>query len=206
VIETIRSGGVIMLPLGVCSVLALAIILERLWSMRRVKVIAPDVIVQVNHWIGQGVVEEAMALCRRVSTPMTNVVMAGLQSSGSPRAEIRLTVEDAGRQEVPVLEKNLNWLGICATLSPLIGLLGTVTGMIKVFRVIALEGPGNPFALASGISEALITTAAGLIIAIPSLLFYHYFTSRVETLVSEMEHHSLQLVEMLGGRHAEWKK
>ena len=109
-IETIRSGGVIMLPLGACSVLALAIILERLWNMRRVKVIAPDVIVQVNHWIGQGVVEEAMALCRRVSTPMTNVVMAGLQSSGSPRAEIRLTVEDAGRQEVPVLEKNLNWL------------------------------------------------------------------------------------------------
>jgi len=198
VIETIISGGPIMIPLGVCSVLALAIVLERLWSMRRVKIIAPEVLVQINHWIGQGVVEEAMALCRRVSTPMTNIVMAGLQSARRSRAEIRVTVEDAGRMEVPVLEKNLNWLGICATISPLIGLLGTVTGMIKVFRVIALEGPGNPFALASGISEALVTTATGLIIAIPSLLFYHYFTGKAESLVSEMEHHSLQLVELLG--------
>ena len=100
--------------------------------------------------------------------------------------------------EVPALEKNLNWLGICATVSPLIGLLGTVTGMISVFRVLALEGPGNPFALAAGISEALVTTATGLIIAIPSLLFYHFFTGRAETFISEMEHQSLQLVDLLG--------
>lgn len=202
-IETIRSGGIIMIPLGICSVLALAIIIERLWSMRRVKIIAPDVMVQIHHWIGQGVVEEAMALCRRVGTPMTNIVMAGLQSSGQPRAVLRMTLEDAGRMEVPVLERNLNWLGICATVSPLIGLLGTVTGMIRVFRVLALEGPGNPFALAGGISEALVTTATGLIIAIPSLLFYHYFTGKAESLVNEMEHQSLQLVNLLGGGERE---
>jgi biopolymer transport protein ExbB len=196
-IETIKSGGIIMIPLGICSVLALAIILERLWNMRRAKIIAPDVLVQINHWIGQGVTEEAVALCRRVGTPMTNIVMAGLQSSGQSRAALRMTLEDAGRMEVPVLEKNLNWLGICATVAPLIGLLGTVTGMISVFRVLALEGPGNPFALAAGISEALVTTATGLIVAIPSLLFYHYFTGRAETLVSEMEHQSLQLVDLL---------
>jgi len=189
-----------MIPLGICSVLALAIILERLWNMRRSRIIAPDVLVQVHHWIGQGVVEEAKALCRRVATPMTNIVMAGLQGAGQSRAELRMTVQDAGRMEIPTLEKNLNWLGICATVSPLIGLLGTVTGMIKVFRVLALEGPGNPFALASGISEALVTTATGLIVAIPSLLFYHYFTGKVETLVSEMEHRSLQLVDLLEGR------
>ncbi len=198
-IETIRSGGVIMIPLGICSVLALAIVLERLWNMRRVKIISPDVLVQICHWIGQGVAEEAKALCRRVGTPMTNIVMAGLQSSGQSSTELRVTLEDAGKMEVPVLEKNLNWLGVCATVSPLIGLLGTVTGMIKVFRVLALEGPGNPFALAAGISEALVTTATGLMIAIPSLLFYHYFTGKAETLVNEMEHQSLQLVDLLGG-------
>ena len=196
-IETIRSGGIMMIPLGVCSVLALAIVLERLWNMRRAKIIAPDVLIQIHHWVGQGVVEEAMALCRRVGTPMTKVVMAGLQSRGKSREELKSTLEDAGRMAIPSLERNLNWLGICATIAPLVGLLGTVTGMIRVFRVLALEGPGNPFALASGISEALVTTATGLIIAIPALLFYHYLTGKAELLVNEMEHHSLELVELL---------
>ena len=187
-----------MIPLAACSVLALAVILERLWNLRAGKVIPPDVLAQVNHWVGQGVVEEAIALCRRVRTPMTSIIMAGLVNSRSSRAEIRLVVEDAGRQEVPALEKNLNWLAICAAISPLIGLLGTVTGMIKVFKVVALEGPGNPYAMAAGISEALVTTAAGLIVAIPALLFYHYFSGKSDNLVIEMERYSLQVVNLLG--------
>jgi len=191
-----------MIPLAACSVLALAVILERLWNLRAGKVIPPDVLAQVNHWVGQGVVEEAIALCRRVRTPMTSIIMAGLVNSRSSRAEIRLAVEDAGRQEVPALEKNLNWLAICAAISPLIGLLGTVTGMIKVFKVVALEGPGNPYAMAAGISEALVTTAAGLIVAIPALLFYHYFSGKSDNLVIEMERYSLQVVNLLG-EHAE---
>jgi biopolymer transport protein ExbB len=187
-----------MIPLAACSVLALAVILERLWNLRAGKVIPPDVLAQVNHWVGQGVVEEAIALCRRVRTPMTSIIMAGLVNSRSSRAEIRLAVEDAGRQEVPALDKNLNWLAICAAISPLIGLLGTVTGMIKVFKVVALEGPGNPYAMAAGISEALVTTAAGLIVAIPALLFYHYFSGKSDNLVIEMERYSLQVVNLLG--------
>lgn len=187
-----------MIPLAACSVLALAVILERLWNLRAGKVIPPDVLAQVNHWVGQGVVEEAIALCRRVRTPMTSIIMAGLVNSRSSRAEIRLAVEDAGRQEVPALEKNLNWLAICAAISPLIGLLGTVTGMIKVFKVVALEGPGNPYAMAAGISEALVTTATGLIVAIPALLFYHYFSVKSDNLVIEMERYSLQVVNLLG--------
>jgi biopolymer transport protein ExbB len=198
VIETIRSGGLIMVPLMACSVLALAVVLDRLWNLRRGKIISPEVIIQVNHWVGQGVVEEAIALCRRVKNPMTNVVMAALLSDPSSRTEIRMTVEDAGRQEAPFLEKNLNWLGICATVSPLIGLLGTVTGMIKVFRVLALEGPGNPYAMSAGISEALVTTATGLIVAIPALLFHGYFAGKVDSLLHEMEQYSLQLVSLLG--------
>lgn len=197
-IATIKSGGPVMIPLAACSVMALAVILERLWNLRRKKVLSPEVLTQVDHWVKQGVVEEAVALCRRVKTPMTNVIMAGLVNSRTSRSEIRLAVEDAGRQEAPALERNLNWLAICASISPLIGLLGTVTGMIRVFKVLSLEGPGNPYAMASGISEALITTAAGLIVAIPSLLFYHYFAGKADNLVHEMEHNSLQLVNLLG--------
>ena len=199
-IATIKSGGPVMIPLAACSVLALAVILERMWNLRRGKVIPSDVLAQVNHWVGQGVVEEAIALCRRVRTPMTSIIMAGLVNARASRAEIRLAVEDAGRQEVPSLERHLNWLAICAAISPLIGLLGTVTGMIEVFGVVAREGPGNPYAMAAGISEALVTTAAGLMVAIPALLFYHYFTGKSDTLVVEMERNSLQLVNLLGER------
>ncbi len=196
-IETLRSGGVVMIPLAACSVLALAVIIERLWGMRRSRIISPEVMGQVSHWVSQGLVEEAMALCRRVDSPMSNVIMAGLLSARHSRTEIRLSLEDAGRQEAAALEKNLNWLSICATVSPLIGLLGTVTGMIKVFRVVAVEGPGDPYALSSGISEALITTAAGLMVAIPSLLFYHYFAGRADGLAAEMERQSVQVVGLL---------
>ena len=187
-----------MVPLMACSVLSLAVVLDRLWNLRKGRVISPEVIIQVNHWVGQGVGEEAIALCRRVKNPMTNIVMAALLSDPSSRTEIRMAVEDAGRREAPYLEKNLNWLGICATITPLIGLLGTVTGMIKVFRVLALEGPGNPYAMSAGISEALVTTATGLIVAIPALLFHGYFTGKVDSLLHEMEQYSLQLVNLLG--------
>lgn len=189
-----------MIPLAACSVLAMAVILERLWNLRRGKIVAPEVLEQVKHWIGQGVIEEAKTLCRRVETPMTSIILAGLVNERSSPAEIRIAVQDAGRQEVPALERNLDWLGICATISPLIGLLGTVTGMIRVFRVIALEGPGNPYALSAGIAEALITTATGLIIAIPALLFHHYFTAKTDSLINEMEGHSRHIVKLVSER------
>jgi biopolymer transport protein ExbB len=129
---------------------------------------------------------------------MSNIILAALEGPKKTPGELRIAVEDAGRMEAPALERNLNWLGICATISPLIGLLGTVTGMIKVFRVISLQGPGDPFALAEGISEALVTTATGLVIAIPALLFHHYFTGKVDLLLHEMEHQSLRLMSILG--------
>ena len=196
-IRLIIEGGVVMVPLMACSVLALAVIIERLWKLRRGRVIAPDVVIQVNHWVGQGVVEEAKTLCRRVSTPMTNIVMAGLVSSQSPRPDVRRAMEDAGRHETVYLGRNLNWLGVCATLSPLIGLFGTVSGMIKVFRVVSIEGSGNPSVLSAGISEALVTTAAGLLIAIPSLLFHYYFSGKIEDLSHEMERNALAVVKLL---------
>lgn len=196
-LEVIKSGGVVMIPLAACSVLALAVIIDRLWSLRRSAVLSPEIVEQVHHWIEQGVLQEAVALCRRVDSPMSSIMMAGLSAAGDGANGTRTAVEDAGRQQSSLLERNMTWLGICATITPLIGLLGTVTGMIDVFHVLALKGPGDPYALASGISEALVTTAAGLIVAIPALLFYHYFAGRIDMLVSEMERGALQLVNLL---------
>ena len=196
-LEVIKSGGIVMIPLAACSILALAVIIDRLWNLRRSAVISPEIVDQVHHWIEQGVLEEAVALCRRVDTPMSSILIAGLSAAGNKANGTRTAVEDAGRQQSSNLERNMTWLGICATIAPLIGLLGTVTGMIDVFHVLALKGPGDPYPLPSGISEALVTTAAGLIIAIPSLLFYHYFAGRIDTLVSEMERNALKVVNLL---------
>jgi biopolymer transport protein ExbB len=196
-IEILLSGGVVMIPLAACSILALAVIIDRSWSLRRPQVLSPGTVEQVHHWIEQGVKEEAVVLCRRVDSPMTEVLMAGLSAAGEGGSDIRTAVQDAGRQQTAALEKNMTWLGICATTAPLIGLLGTVTGMIEVFQVLALKGPGDPHALASGISEALVTTATGLVIAIPALLFYHYFAGRIDMLVAEMERNALQTVQLL---------
>jgi len=199
-LDAIRSGGVVMIPLAACSVLSLAVILERIWRLRRSVVLSPELVDQVQHWVDQGVLQEAAALCRRVDSPMAIIIMAGLTAARTGKEGMRTAVEDAGRQQSAFLEKNMNWLGICATIAPLIGLLGTVTGMIKVFNILAVKGPGDPYALASGISEALITTAAGLIIAIPSLLFYHFFAGKIDQLVSEMERMSLMVVNLFNDR------
>lgn len=196
-IGIIKSGGPIMVPILACSILALAVIIERFWRLRRAHVISPEMLAQVNNWIRHGRVGEAVAVCRRVNTPMANIILGGLLNFHHPRTEIREAIEDAGRHEIPALVRHLDWLSICASVSPLLGLLGTVTGMIRVFRVIALEGPGNPTALASGISEALITTAAGLIVAIPALVFHHYLTGRADSLVEEMEKNSRSLVNLI---------
>lgn len=198
-LDAIMSGGVVMVPLAACSILALAVIFNRAWFLRRSAVISPEIVEQVHHWIEQGVPQEALTLCRRVNSPMSAVLMAGIRASGEDPAAMRTAVEDAGRQQAAALERHMTWLGICATIAPLIGLLGTVTGMIDVFQVLALSGPGDPYALASGISEALVTTAAGLIVAIPALLFYHYFSGRIDMLVSEMERIASDAVRMLAG-------
>jgi len=186
-----------MYPILFCSVLALAIALERSWSLRRGRVISPAVLSEITDYLREGSLKECIGLCRESSSPMTNIILAALANVSKGRDEIREAIEDAGRHEVPHLERYLNWLSTVASVAPLLGLLGTVMGMIKVFNVISTQGPGNPNALANGISEALLTTAAGLTVAIPAFVLYNHFVNKADKLIIEMEKNSLILLEMI---------
>lgn len=197
VYDLIQSGGWLMWPILACSVAALAIVLERLWSLRRTKVLPPRLTEQVRRWQRTGRIVSQDVESLASSSPFGRVVGAGLLNRNRGREIIREAVEDTGRHVVHELERYLNTLGTISQITPLLGLLGTVIGMIRVFNVITLQGVGDPTILAGGISEALITTAAGLTVAIPSLMFYRYFRGRVDELVVSMEQEVLLLMEIL---------
>lgn len=195
--EFLARGGILMIPLGVCSVLALAIILERAINLRTKRVIRLDVIQQVRELLAEKQVGDAMTLCRRFPSVMGRILLAAIAHHDREKEELRSIVEDAGRQEVPTLERYLGVLGTIAAISPLLGLTGTVFGMIRTFTVISEKGIAHPSQLAGGISEALITTAAGLVIAIPTLIFFNYFTAKSDRLILEIEKQSFRVVETL---------
>lgn len=195
--EFLARGGVLMIPLGVCSVLALAIILERSLNLRARKIIQSDILRQVRDLLAESQVADAMTLCRRYPSVMGRILLATIANHDREREELRSIVEDAGRQETATLDRNLGALGTIAAISPLLGLTGTVFGMIRVFAIISEKGIAHPSQLAGGISEALITTATGLVIAIPTLIFYNYFTNKADRLIVEVEKHSYRVVETL---------
>ena len=195
--EFLARGGVLMIPLGVCSVLALAIILERTLNLRARKIIQADILRQVRDLLAENQVADAMTLCRRYPSVMGRILLVTIANHDREREELRSIVEDAGRQEAATLDKNLGALGTIAAISPLLGLTGTVFGMIRVFAIISEKGIAHPSQLAGGISEALITTATGLVIAIPTLIFYNYFTNKADRLIVEVEKHSYRVVETL---------
>ena len=196
-IEFLKQGGPVMWPLSLCSVLALAIIVERLINLRPVKVLPEDEVEHLGSLISGGLLEQAEDYCERRPGPLTNIVAAALEARSEPPEGIRQVVVDQGRQEVPRLQKYLGVLGTVASVSPLLGLLGTVIGMVKVFAAITAHGVGDPGVLAGGISEALITTAAGLTVAIPSLIGYRYLRGRVDALVVSMEKEAMKFLEAL---------
>lgn len=198
-LELIRSGGWIMWPLLLCSVTAVAIIAERFWSLRPSRVVPPQLVARVWHWQNQGQLDNQHLGELRAGSPLGRVLAAGLVNLHHEREVMKESIEEAGRQVVLELERFLNTLGTIASITPLLGLLGTVIGMIKVFATITSAGLGDPSELAGGISEALITTATGLSIAIPSLMFYRYFRGRVDELVVRMEEEALKLVEVIHG-------
>ncbi|MGM0413374.1 MAG: MotA/TolQ/ExbB proton channel family protein [Pseudomonadota bacterium] len=198
-LELIRSGGWIMWPLLLCSVVAVAIIAERFWSLRPSRVVPPHLVARIWHWQGQGRLDNQRLGELRAGSPLGRVLAAGLVNLHHDREVMKESIEEAGRQVVLELERFLNTLGTIASITPLLGLLGTVIGMIKVFATITSAGLGDPSELAGGISEALITTATGLSIAIPSLMFYRYFRGRVDELVLRMEEEALKLVEVIHG-------
>ncbi|MDE0331569.1 MAG: MotA/TolQ/ExbB proton channel family protein [Nitrospinae bacterium] len=195
--EFLARGGVLMIPLGVCSILALAIILERTLNLRTKKIIQLDILQQVRDLVAENQVSDAMTLCRRYPSVMGRILLVTIANHDREREELRSVVEDAGRQEVTTLDKNLGALGTIAAIAPLLGLTGTVFGMIRTFAIISEKGIAHPSQLAGGISEALITTATGLVIAIPTLIFYNYFTNKADRLILEIEKHSYRVVETL---------
>lgn len=200
--ELLKAGGLLMWPLLICSVISLAIILERLWFLQTRRVIPPQLVARVRAWVEAGALDASRLDKLRQGSPLGRILAAGLANRQQDREMMKESIEEVGRHEVHDLERFLNALGTIAAITPLLGLLGTVIGMIKVFEVITALGIGDPGVLAEGISEALITTATGLTIAIPSLMFYRYFRGRVEALVVTMEREALKMIEMLHGEQA----
>ena len=197
--ELLKAGGILMVPILFCSVLALAIILERFWSLRNSRIAPPEVLNELWRWIKKKELNGKRLKTLQASSPMGRVLASGLLNAKHGREVMKESIEHEASQVVHQLERFLNPLGTVATITPLLGLLGTVIGMIKVFAEIQLAGVGNAGNLAGGISEALITTASGLSVAIPALIAHRYFIRRVDALVVNMEQEAIKLVEVVHG-------
>ncbi len=196
-LEIVIAGGWLMVPILLCSVIALAIILERFVALNRRRVLPPGLPDQVQRWAAQEVLDRQHIEELRLSSPLGRVLAAALDHRDRGRDLIKEAVEDTGRQVVHSLERFLNTLGTIAGITPLLGLLGTVIGMIRVFSAILMHGVGDPNEMAGGISEALITTAAGLTVAIPAFFFYRYFRGLVRDYVLQMEAQALLLMQAI---------
>ena len=196
----ILKGGWVMIPIALCSVVALAVFLERMWSLRKNKVIPKDFLIEVEDLIRREKIPEAITRCRTDESSMANIILAGIRHFGKRREIIKESIQEVGRKEASVLERYINVIGTIAVICPLLGLLGTVTGMIKAFDVITVRGVGNPGDLAGGISEALITTAAGLIVAIPTYVIYRILANKADALIVEMEENSIRIADLLKER------
>ncbi|MGD9000229.1 MAG: MotA/TolQ/ExbB proton channel family protein [Granulosicoccaceae bacterium] len=197
--ELVKAGGWLMLPIILCSVAALAIVVERFWFLQRKRVTPKHLVAQVWHWARQNELDESRIQFLKANSPLGRIIATGLINRHHPREIMKESIEDAGRHIVPELDRFLNTLGTIAAITPLLGLLGTVVGMIDVFTAIIEHGVGNPADLAEGISKALITTAAGLSVAIPALMFYRYLRGHVNELIITMEQEALKLIEVLHG-------
>ncbi len=197
--ELIKAGGFIMWPILLCSIISLAIVGERFWSLRKKKIIPEHLVAKVWQWQKVGHLDNRRVDDLRRGSPLGRILASGFANRKHAREVMKESIEEVGRHVAHDLARFLNTLGTIASISPLLGLLGTVIGMIKVFAVITAHGVGDPSILAEGISEALITTAAGLSVAIPTLMFHRYFSGRVDELVMIMEQESLKLVEVMHG-------
>lgn len=197
--EIVKSGGWLMAPIILCSIVSLAIIGERFWSLQRKRITPKHLVAQIWHLHSKKQLTTEQITIVRNSSPLGRVLAAGLANVNNAREIMKESIEETGRHVVHELERYMNTLGTIAAITPLLGLLGTVIGMIKVFSVITAQGVGNPTVLAGGISEALITTAAGLSVAIPSLMAHRYFRGVIASLVVFMEQEAIKMVEVIHG-------
>jgi len=199
VFELVKAGGWLMLPIILCSIMALAIVVERFWTLQRRRVAPPGLVDGILATIRGGNLTRGYIDGLRAASPLGRVLAAGLVNRDHAREVMKEGIEETGRHVAHDLERFLNTLGTIAAITPLLGLLGTVVGMIQVFSVITDIGVGSPTDMAGGISKALITTAAGISIAVPALIFHRYFRGKVDELVIDMEQQAIKLVEVAHG-------
>lgn len=197
--EMVVKGGILMVPILFCSVVALGISIERIWALRPSRIAPVDLLDQVWGWIKNNQLNNERLANLKSANPLGELLAAGLSNSRHGRTVMKESIEDAAVNAVHNMEKYTNTLGIIAVIAPLLGLLGTVLGMIKVFTTIVTVGTGDPSVLASGISEALVTTAAGLFVGIPALVLHKVILRRIDSLVVFMELESVRLVDKLHG-------
>lgn len=190
----LQAGGITMIPLALCSLIGLAIVLERSMVMRRKNILIPEVISVVESIRAPQDISLVLAICEKHDGPLANIFRTALQHRHLPPEELKEVIGDQGRQEIRVLERGLVALETIAAISPLLGLFGTVIGIFKIFGVISEIGVGQAKMLSAGIGEALITTIAGLAIAIPALVAYNYLTNRAENFVMDIEKHTTALL------------
>lgn len=206
ILSFVEKGGLMMYPIIFCSILMVGIGLERAYNLRRKNIIDAAFLDQFrSHWNWDDI-QLGLQLCASYDTSLARILKTGLLRFGEKVDAIERAIEGAGQHESSLLNSNLRALGAIANITPMMGLLGTVFGMIKAFDVISQSGTGDPGLVASGISEALITTAAGMIVGIPALVLYHYFRAKIDRYVFEMEEISFQLIEELSFKAMREKK
>lgn len=194
----IKAGGLAMLAIGLCSVAAVAIVLERLINTRTRKLIPKDLIEEVKSLVKEKKYDEALGLCEKKPYFIARIFRKALEGLDRGRKTIVQAVEEAGAKEAAVMHQRIGFLSVIAVVSPMIGLLGTVIGMIQAFNVIAFQGgAGRPTLLAAGISKALVTTAFGLIVAIPTMIFFHYFRINIQKLMAKVENIMEEFIDII---------
>jgi biopolymer transport protein ExbB len=197
VLEILMAGGWAMLPILICSAVALAIVLERCWTLRRRSVLPPGLGEEVRTWARSGQLDPNHLTALAHGSPLGELLASALAVRNRPRELIKERIEDTGRHVVHRMERYLNTLGTIALIGPLLGLLGTVIGLIRMFMDVMKGGVGDPMKMAGGIGEALICTATGLIVAIPAYVLHRYFRSKVAGYCVEMERQATELLDEL---------
>lgn len=198
-LEIFYRGGPLMYPILFCSVIGWAIFMERFFAYFQIRRDMTSLQRQVRGLLQEESLPDAIALCTERRSPLAKILLVVLKNRGQQRAHLKALAEEIGVREAVSLQRYLGLLGTIANVAPLLGLLGTVLGMINAFNVIAAEGVGTPATLGGGISEALITTAAGLSVAVPMLLVHRYLTARSERLTLELEEASMQIIDLVEG-------
>jgi len=199
--QVFLAGGPVMWPILLCSIFAFALVLEKFMYLRRINTDTRKFLSSILERMKHHETKEALQICESSKSPIANILKAGILKYDRTRSQIKESIEDASLYEIPRLEKNLSTLATLAHISPLLGLLGTVTGMVRCFQIIQAKStsfhPISPGDLAGGIWEALLTTVAGLVVAIPTFVAYNYLVNRVNNLILEMEKGATELVNFL---------